>query len=99
MKKIIVLCTLCLGLVTGCGNNTSKYEKIMEEYSTKYYLEHMNKNSEIIEVTINALKKASKIDGYDMSKLKKCDESSLTKIYIDKSTQKILKYEHNLKCK
>ncbi|HHW68948.1 MAG TPA: hypothetical protein GX747_01225 [Tenericutes bacterium] len=98
MKKLIGL-FICIVVITGCGNKINKYEKIMEEYSSKYYLEHMNKNAEIFEITISLLKKASVTDGYDMSKLKKCEDSSLTKIYIDQTTKEILKYEHNLKCK
>lgn len=98
MKKIVLMMSFIIILLTGCGNNTDEYEKIMEEYAFKYYELHMNKNATVFEVTVDALNAVSVEDGFDMTKLNKCEGDSSTKIYIDSDTKEVINFEHNLKC-
>lgn len=101
MKKSIV-CIITLLLVTGCGGKAN-YESIMEEYAKDYYETYMRavQGQDKNEVSIHSLKNVNDKVGkkYDLSKLKKCKNTSYVTIIVDRKTRDIQKYEFHLQCK
>lgn len=99
MKKIIIF-VMTIILVSGCGMSKEKYEKILEGYAKTYYERHMDgvDNQQQAEITLQMLKKANEVgDGYDLSKLKKCKDSTTVIINLDEN-KNIVGYEYKLKC-
>ena len=94
MKKLILLIPLLL--LTGCSNK----KEIFRESAKTYYEDHMKMVNEIesVTITLSDLKKAETEDGYDLSKLKKCKNTSKITFYIDKETKEIKNEEIELNC-
>ncbi|MEG0026486.1 MAG: hypothetical protein RR847_05395 [Bacilli bacterium] len=104
IKKGMILITLSIIVlcITGC-DKTAKYQELMKEYGTDYYNTYMRdiKGLDIAEVSIAMLKDLNNkdLEHYDLSKLKDCDSKTSVKMILDKKTNKIKKYDYNLKCK
>lgn len=101
-KKVAIIgSVLVLLMMTGCGKKVD-YEGIMEKYAKEYYNSYMKavEGQDKNDVSIALLKVVNEKvgDTYDLSKLKKCDDSSYTTVIVDKN-RNIKKYEHHLKCK
>lgn len=102
-KKMVVAMGsfFLLFAMVGCGKKVD-YEGIMEKYATQYYNSYMKavEGQDKNDVSIELLKVINEKIGptYDLSDLKKCDDSSYTTVIVDKN-RKIKKYEHHLKCK
>ena len=94
MKKLILLIPLLL--LTGCSNK----KEIFRENAKTYYENHMKivNKVESVTITLSDLKKAETEDGYDLSKLKKCKNTSKITFYIDKDTKEIKNEEIELNC-
>lgn len=99
MKKIIVM-FLGILLLSGCGNEGKKYEKILKEHSKTYYETYMigAENQDQAEITIEMMKKANNYGGsFDLSKLAKCDDDT-TVILTLSENKDVISYDFDLKC-
>ena len=95
MKKFLFLALIIL--LSGC-DSASKKEEIMFEYAQTYYTNHMVMTSaDTISITKEMLIEAADEDGYDMSKLEGCSNSS--KIIFEIENREIKNTEYNLECK
>lgn len=95
MKKILFLIPIIL--ISGCNSSTKK-EDIMLEYAKTYYTNHMIMiTADNVSITKEMLSIASDEDGYDMSKLDDCSNSSNVVFTIEDREIKDVKY--NLDCK
>lgn len=85
MKKILLI--LSLLFITGCVNK----EQVFEDYAKEYYDNHMKMvdNIDSATITLDDLRNASDEDGYDLSTLKKCKDTS--KITFDLDNLKSIK--------
>ena len=101
MKKILIL-TLLVFCLSGCvKKNEINYEKEFETLATSYYTKYQKgMGLDIAEVYLIDLKEANELmgDNFDLSKVKKCDDDSVVKIYLKSGTIQIEKYEFDLKC-
>lgn len=100
MKKIVIGLFLCLIFLTGCGNNEKNYKEILQGYAKEYYEKHMIgvDNQQQAVITIEMLKKANEYgDDYDLSKLKKCKDTTSVIINLNDNKEAV-SYEYNLKC-
>lgn len=101
MKKIIVSLFLMLCL-SGCGkNDIFDYEKKFEVLATNYFEKYqMNTNLDVAEVYLKDLKEVNEQLGenFDLTDMENCDDDSVVRIYLKKGTNKIEKYEFDLKC-
>ncbi len=94
MKKVLFLIVVIL--LSGCGNGTKK-EDIMLEYAKTYYNNHMiMTTANSVSITKEMLNEASDEDGYDMSKLEGCANSSRVIFQIE--NREIKNIEYNLEC-
>jgi len=102
MKKWVVLFLLVL-LISGCSKDTKNdLQKKLESMGNDYYSKYMiGTNLDIAVISLKDLKDANDIMGetYDISKFSKCSDESNVKIYLEKGTTQIEKYEYELKCK
>lgn len=95
MKKILFLAVIVL--LAGCGK-TEKESDIMLEYAKTYYTNHMiMTNADSVSITKEMLIEASDEDGYDMTKLEDCSNSS--KITFEIENREIKNIQYNLECK
>ena len=94
MKKIILLIPLLL--LTGCTNK----EKLFKQYAKEYYENHMKmvNNIDSVTITLDDLKNAETEDNYNLSKLKKCKNTSKITLYLDKNTKEIKNEKIELDC-
>ncbi len=94
MKKIILLIPLLL--LTGCTNK----EKLFKQYAKEYYENHMKmvNNIDSVTITLDDLKNAETEDKYNLSKLKKCKNTSKITLYLDKNTKEIKNEKIELDC-
>ena len=94
MKKIILLIPLLI--LTGCTNK----EKLFKQYAKEYYENHMMMINDIDSVTISLddLKNAETEDNYNLSKLKRCKNTSKIIFYLDKETKSIKNEKIELNC-
>jgi len=94
MKKILILISIIL--LSGCDSKENK-KQIMEEYAKTYYNNHMVMIlADKVVITKDMLVEASDEDGYDMSKLEGCSNSS--KIIFEIENRQIKNIEYNLEC-
>lgn len=103
MKMLfIVLGIITLTTMTGC-DNTADQEELMKKYGTDYYNTYMSgvKGLDIAEVTLGMLKDLNEkeLENYDLKEFEGCKDETSVKMTLDKETNKIKKYEYNLKCK
>lgn len=79
MKKILLI--LPLLFITGCVNK----EQVFEDYAKEYYENHMKmvNNIDSATITLEDLRSASDEDGYDLSVLKKCKDTSKVMFDLD----------------
>ncbi|MEG2322484.1 MAG: hypothetical protein RSB71_03285 [Bacilli bacterium] len=105
MKKVL-LGSILLGsifLMVGCGNKTTKYEKVMQEYATTFYNLHQKGTEGLTNptVSIKQLKEAvSQVkDDFDMKKLDKCEDESYVEIILQDGSKEIKEYKFYMKCK
>lgn len=94
MKKILLI--LPVLLITGC---VSKSE-VLETSAKVYYENHMKmiNNIDSVTITLEDLRNAETEDEYDLSKLKKCKNTSKIIFYIDKETKEIKNKKIELDC-
>lgn len=101
MKKLLI-CMLFVFCFSGCKDkNTFDYEKEFEMLATSYYTKYQKgQGLNIAEVYLKDLKEANEKmeDTFDLSKLEKCDDDSVVRIYLKSGTMQIEKYEFELKC-
>lgn len=95
MKKIIIPIIL-LTFLTGCSNK----QDIFETSAKTYYENHMKmvNNLDSVTITLEDLQNASDEDGYDLTKLKKCEKNSKITFFIDKNTKEINDKKIELNC-
>lgn len=95
MKKRIML-IIPLLILTGCTNK----KNIFEKYARQYYENHMIMINNIDEITITLedLKNISNEDGYNLKKIKKCQDTSKIIFTINKETKEIENTKIDLKC-
>lgn len=110
IKKLSVLLFVCLLVVTitGCESQAEKKERIMKEYATTYFNNHLigiqkpdNVEIATVQVSIEMLKQVNELKGeeqYDISKLFGCKNDSYVEMTIDTENQNIEKYDFHLTC-
>ena len=94
MKKILLI--LPILLITGCVNKS----EVLETSAKTYYENHMKmiNNIDSVTITLEDLINAEIEDEYDLSKLKKCKETSKVIFYINKETKEIENKKIELDC-
>ena len=91
MKKIILLIPLLI--LTGCSNK----KEIFKENAKIYYERHMKMVNNVESVTIT-LSDLRKLEETDLSKLKKCKNTSKITFYLDENTKEIKNEKIELNC-
>lgn len=91
MKKLILLIPLLI--LTGCSNK----KEIFKENAKIYYEKYMKMVNNVDSVTIT-LSDLRNTEETDLTKLKKCKNTSKITLYLDKETKEIKNEEIELNC-
>lgn len=107
ISLVLLLSFIVFGM-TGCEDQAKKREKVMKEYATTYFNNHLigieeqeDSQATVIEVNINMLKNINEQkleEQYDLTKLFGCKGESYVELTINTESQTIENYEFHLQC-